>query len=49
MKKRNCCLFALVLVLIFTSCEKINIPADVQNQIAQLPEEIDYNFKVKIL
>ena len=47
MKKRNCRLFAIVLVLIFTSCEKINIPVDVQNQIAQLPDEIDYNFQVK--
>ena len=47
MKKTNYSLFAIVLILIFSSCEKINIPVDVQNQIAQLPDEIDYNFKVK--
>ena len=48
MKKTYYRLFTIILISIFSSsCEKINIPVDVQNQIAQLPDEIDYNFKVK--
>ena len=47
MKKLNAILFTLLFVFIFSACEKIDIPAEVQNQIAQLPEEIDYNFAVK--
>ena len=37
----------LFLMLLHNKCKKIDIPAEVQNQIAQLPEEIDYNFAVK--
>ena len=47
MKKLNAILFTLLFVFIFSACEKIDIPAEVQNQIAQLPEEINYNFAVK--
>ena len=43
----NSILFTLLFVFIFSACEKINIPTEVNDQMAQLPDEIDYNFKVK--
>jgi hypothetical protein len=47
MKKLNAILFTLLFVFLFSACEKIDIPSEVQEQMAQLPDEIDYNFKVK--
>ncbi len=47
MKKLNVIFFTLLFVFIFSACEKIDIPFEVQEQMAQLPDEIDYNFKVK--
>ena len=47
MKKVYYILFALLIIFIFSACEKVNIPTEVKDQMAQLPDEIDYNYKVK--
>lgn len=47
MKKSLISFLVYALLFLFSSCKQIIIPSEVQHQLAQLPEEIDYNFSVK--
>lgn len=47
MKTINSIFFTLFFVFIFSACEKVTIPEEVKDQMAQIPDELDYNFTVK--